>query len=639
MVVFIKNNIRLMKHHLISFLLIGLLVANSIYGHEGHDSDHSSESEIPNIVLDPQQGPNPWTNLILNNDPANFQFAVVTDRTGDARPGVFADAVVKLNLLQPEFVMSVGDLIQGYTTDKDQLEYEWNEFDGLVQQLEMPFFYVAGNHDYTNEVMAKVWKERYGASYYHFVYRDVLFIMLNSNSANKPHHMTQDQVDWLKGVLQANPDPRWTLVFVHAPLWDRPDGEQNLWPEIDELLQGRKYTVFAGHEHRYTKQVRKNRNYYTLATTGGVSALRGERFGEFDHVVWVTMTDEGPLLANLLLKGIWDDNIRTEAIRSKQDQWIESGNLNLQPILYEDAFQSGTTELRLTNDSDIPYDLDIEFKLLTNVTLDSQFSFHITVDPNEVETIPVTVSAPETLRQDTTLAEMDWKMNFSLQEEKVSYAGSQKLVAMAKFPISRMDTIKVDGSLNEWGELPFSSNPDITTYQVENCSSEEDSSFKWGIGYDGAYLYVAIHALDDELSVDPGDAYWVQDCINLAIDARPERVRNSNTWLGGQGDAFVFVSLSPSEADSKGINQYPQGLPEGSLYAVRKHEAGYDVEIAIPFEALNKMATSDWTACRINVGQTDRDTGEKGVCLQLWKPLWSDPGSIPGSGSFYLQTK
>ena len=39
----------------------------------------------------------------------------MSDRTGGNRWGVFQDAIFKLNLLQPEFVMSVGDMIQGYT--------------------------------------------------------------------------------------------------------------------------------------------------------------------------------------------------------------------------------------------------------------------------------------------------------------------------------------------------------------------------------------------------------------------------------------------------------------------------------------------------------------------------------------------
>src|ERR1700710_2885899 len=85
---------------------------------------------------------NPWTNLGVNNDPRSFQFAVVGDRTGGHRAKVFGRAVERLNLLQPEFVVSVGDLIEGGKKTPKQLAAEWEEFDGYVKRLEMPFFYV-----------------------------------------------------------------------------------------------------------------------------------------------------------------------------------------------------------------------------------------------------------------------------------------------------------------------------------------------------------------------------------------------------------------------------------------------------------------------------------------------------------------
>ena len=73
------------------------------------ESDGQSK---PRIIVEDL---NPWSSLDLNNDPNNFQFAIVTDRTGGHRAGVFPDAIRKLNLLQPEFVISVGDLIEGGT--------------------------------------------------------------------------------------------------------------------------------------------------------------------------------------------------------------------------------------------------------------------------------------------------------------------------------------------------------------------------------------------------------------------------------------------------------------------------------------------------------------------------------------------
>ena len=118
--------------------------------------------------IETQPEANPWTHLKLNNDPNNFQFVIVSDRTRGSRPGVFADAVSKINLLQPEFVICVGDLIEGYTKNERELDQQWDEFEGLIEKLQMPFFYVPGNHDITNQTMLKKWKQRLGRTYYHF---------------------------------------------------------------------------------------------------------------------------------------------------------------------------------------------------------------------------------------------------------------------------------------------------------------------------------------------------------------------------------------------------------------------------------------------------------------------------------------
>ena len=51
---------------------------------------------------------------------------------GSDRPRMFSLAVVGLFLLQPEFVLSVGDLIEGGTKTAALLAAEWAEFDGFV---------------------------------------------------------------------------------------------------------------------------------------------------------------------------------------------------------------------------------------------------------------------------------------------------------------------------------------------------------------------------------------------------------------------------------------------------------------------------------------------------------------------------
>ena len=263
----------------------------------------------PDLKILTSDSANPWTHLNLYNNPDNFQFAIVADRTGGHRPGVFADAVEKLNLLKPEFVLSIGDLIEGYTEEETVLNRQWNEFDSIVNKLQMPFFYVAGNHDISNVAMANKWQERLGSSYYHFIYRDVLFLCLNTQDGSS-RWIDEKQMQYFQKALEENKNVRWTLVFMHQPVWF--SGSYENWQQFELLLADGPYTVFAGHLHTYSKSIQEGRQYYLLATTGGAGkGQAGKPAGleecQFDHIVWVTMTDDGPVVANLLLEGILDD--------------------------------------------------------------------------------------------------------------------------------------------------------------------------------------------------------------------------------------------------------------------------------------------------------------------------------------------
>ncbi len=311
-------------------------------------TDTTTQKETPVFVFDQAAlaGTKPWTSENFANDPDNFQFAIIGDRTGGANAEeTFRLAMGQLNLLQPEFVINVGDLIEGYSDEKAELNAEWDELDAMLTTLEMPFFRVTGNHDIANQTAQQVWRERYGATHYYFVYRNVLFMVLDSEdnsrpapppdmkekielynrlqvedpqkaqemlaefmsdeavvaALSKPVEFPKEQVTWIKNTLADNADVRWTFLFLHEPAWENPSAS---FTEIQGQLEDRDHTFFAGHLHYYDYDNIDGHEHITMGPAG--ASFHHEGPGNVDHIAWVTMTDGGPQIGNIALKGLFD---------------------------------------------------------------------------------------------------------------------------------------------------------------------------------------------------------------------------------------------------------------------------------------------------------------------------------------------
>jgi len=281
----------------------------------------------------------PWTNENFDNDSSKFTFALFSDLTGGEREHIFEIAVAQLSLLRPELIMSIGDLIEGGTTDRAQLTREWESFDARASHASAPIFRVGGNHDLTHIVMREFWEQRFGARYYYFIYRNALFLILDTEdntqermqeifdarakayaiareegwgALGQTEYMSMpeqaagnigaEQSAYLQQVIAANPDVRWTFLFMHKAPWLREDDEN--FAAIEQALSDRPYTVFHGHEHAYLHEIRLGRDYIRLATTGGVQFP--EKDLSIDHVTLVTVSETGVTIANLRMSGIFD---------------------------------------------------------------------------------------------------------------------------------------------------------------------------------------------------------------------------------------------------------------------------------------------------------------------------------------------
>ena len=265
----------------------------------------------------------PWTHTKFQNQADDFSFIIIPDRTGgERRKGIWAGALEKANMFNPDFIITVGDLIEGinkpHLLTRENMEAQVNELLKITEKSSAPFFYLAGNHDISrtrkgfpkvNEMGAEIWKENFGTTYYSFVYKNVLFLCLDQqegrDSRPKQCGLTPEQTRWALDTLKKHSDVRWTFIFVHSPwTWC-----EEPFARIEKAMAERNYTVFSGDFHFYSKYRFYGRDYYQLATAGGVSSMRGTDYGEFDHITYVSMTAKGPKVVNILLEGILSENI------------------------------------------------------------------------------------------------------------------------------------------------------------------------------------------------------------------------------------------------------------------------------------------------------------------------------------------
>jgi hypothetical protein len=576
----------------------------------------------------------PWTFLPLDGASDGFHFALVSDRTGGRRAGLFPTAIPRLNLLGPAFVLCTGDLIDGYTEDPAEVDAEWEEFVTIIGKLDAPFFYVPGNHDISNEMMGAKYGERFGATHYDFRYGGALFLCLNTEEEG-PNRLGAEQVEWAKGVLAAAQDVRWTFVMMHKPLWvDQP--EASGWQEIEDVIAGRPHTVFAGHVHSYTKYERNGQSYIVQATTGAGSGLRGPQYGEFDHVTWVTVTDDGPKIALLTLDGIMDQDVRTEESVRLLAAVQRGDAIAVGPVFTDGGpFSEGRTQLQLANAAGQSME----------VTADFVSGPDLSVEPSHVEaTVPAggTQSVNLLLRALPAAAEeprpvaMNWTVSYELPgRPPLTMDGKAQVgvVALAHCP-KRTAPVNVDGDLSDWDALPFECTaPRQILHDPATWQGPADCSFRFGTAWDDEFLYIAVDVADDQLTATAGRNPWEQDGIEVRVDARPEAARSAGRGANEFADTLL-VAMSPGEGGEPLVTFGADRLPEGVRSACVSTAAGQAAEIAIPCSWLDQKQGGDWRAFRLNIAVDDFDgPGDRGAQV-WWQPDWRGDLNYAGSGTF-----
>ncbi len=235
------------------------------------------------------------------NSPDAFRFVILSDRTGGNIPSLWEQAVTETNRLKPDFVMCIGDLTEGYTDDEKEIRRQWKEFDAMTRKLDAPFFYCPGNHDVIPDACRKIYTQLHGVrgkTWYSFDYRRCHFLVADSSAMiGKDKELADEQWAWLeKDLAEANKAANRVFVFIHHPMFSGSN-----WKRLRAMLDAKKTTVFSGHLHTLSYDLKDGVPYYVLSATaaesGGAPAKPNRKAGEFQSYTHVVVDKGRPTIS------------------------------------------------------------------------------------------------------------------------------------------------------------------------------------------------------------------------------------------------------------------------------------------------------------------------------------------------------
>lgn len=364
-----------------------------------------------------------------------FLFAVYGDRTGGPAEGIkiLQQAVADTNLIDPDLVMTVGDLVQGYNTRPVWIS-QMTEYRTVMSALNCPWFPVAGNHDIywrgpgrPDEEHEGDYEAFFGPLWYAFDHKGCRFIVLYTDEGDpdsgvrtfsKPASqvMSDAQKSWLQSVLDSSGDMRHVFVFCHHPRW-RGGRYGDDWANVHAMLvdAGNVTAVIAGHVHQLQHDgERDGIEYMTLATVGG--GIRGDAAaaGFFHHVNLVMVRDEGVAMATIPVGSVVDPRAMTESHLAGIEALMAGGPEATEALtVRSDGGVSASVPVRLHN----PTDGAVTWTVATTQR-DPRWSLrpdhlHETLGPGESIEIPFELHHPGPLDADWAVPSLTASATFA----------------------------------------------------------------------------------------------------------------------------------------------------------------------------------------------------------------------------------
>ena len=287
---------------------------------------------------------------IANAYAERFDFAVFGDNRGDRppeQPPVFSKMLEEMNLFRPIFGFNTGDMILGYTDDSALIEREWDVYDSVTAIFKSPIYHVPGNHDIWDSVSYRIYRRRFGRTYYAFDTLGSLFIVLNSDEPGYREIISPPQLEWFRKLLErARGRYRHIFVFIHRPLfWETKTSKwwmENIHPMLKRAGVD---VVFAGHWHVYEADEIDGIRY---VVSGGAGAHIGRypEAGYFYHYLIVMVDGDSVSWAVIKPGNVMPPSVVT--YQQAHDHWFARTFMVSTPWVFSDR-DSGRLCVKVRN--------------------------------------------------------------------------------------------------------------------------------------------------------------------------------------------------------------------------------------------------------------------------------------------------